>query len=100
MAAVVEALARIERWVAQHYPSVMPMLRPGVSEEALAAAEAALGFALPDDIRALYQRYGGSHDYHHVYPLHTLQSLDAVVKDYVGCATTSVTSTIPPAISQ
>jgi cell wall assembly regulator SMI1 len=49
---IAESWRRIENWLRAHDPGTLATLRPGATPEALAATEAALGVALPDDLRA------------------------------------------------
>jgi internalin A len=80
----VDALRRIERWVTAHHPDRTPVLNPGVSDAAIAEAEAALGFALPDELRALYRAYDGQNIYNSpcLYEAAHLQKLADMVKDW------------------
>jgi cell wall assembly regulator SMI1 len=82
----IEALRRIERWVAAHHPDRTPVLNPGVSAQAIAEAEAALGFALPNELRTLYRAYDGQETYHSpspcLYQSAHLQPLATMVEDW------------------
>lgn len=50
-----EWIVRLDLWLSAERPELKARLRPGASEEDLAAAEAKLGRALPEDLRALYR---------------------------------------------
>ncbi|MFJ6918652.1 SMI1/KNR4 family protein [Streptomyces sp. NPDC101133] len=54
---VIAAWERIEFWLRLHPPTFPAS--SGASADAIAAAEAELGFRLPDDLRTLWQRCGG-----------------------------------------
>jgi cell wall assembly regulator SMI1 len=49
----------IHVWLAAHAPDVLESLRPGATEEAIRAAEAAMSVTLPDDVRACYRIHDG-----------------------------------------
>ena len=51
--------ARIETWLAANAPPLFEALRPGVSDEAIARAEARIGMALPDAVRSVYRAHDG-----------------------------------------
>jgi F-box protein 3 len=53
------AWRRVEGWTAAHVPAVAASLRPGATEAELDEAEAQLGFALPEALRALYAVHDG-----------------------------------------
>lgn len=44
-----------QAWAARHFPALLATLRPGASDEALEAAGAALGGALPPALKAMYR---------------------------------------------
>lgn len=48
-----------EGWLAQDRPELLSELRPGASAEEIAQAEAALGVAFPEELKALYRRHDG-----------------------------------------
>lgn len=50
---------RIERWLADHAPKIIGNLNPPASGTELAAAETALRFSLPPNLRDLYRRHNG-----------------------------------------
>jgi cell wall assembly regulator SMI1 len=50
---------RIHVWLAANAPAVLASLRPGASEEAIRAAERAMGVTLPDDVKAAYRIHDG-----------------------------------------
>lgn len=58
-----DAFERISRWMNAHgAPLLVENLAPGASPERLAQAEAALGAALPDDLRALWSLHDGQRE--------------------------------------
>lgn len=58
-APVAESWRRIESWLDGHLPGLTMTLRPGVSGEDLAKFEAAIGRALPDDVRESWLIHDG-----------------------------------------
>jgi cell wall assembly regulator SMI1 len=50
---------RIHVWLAANAPEVLASLRPGATEEAIRAAEEAMGVTLPDDVKACYRIHDG-----------------------------------------
>jgi cell wall assembly regulator SMI1 len=50
---------RIHVWLAANAPVVLESLRPGATDEAIRAAEEAMGVTLPDDVRACYRIHDG-----------------------------------------
>jgi cell wall assembly regulator SMI1 len=54
-----ESWRRIVAWYEANTPTGTLLLPPGASEGALAAAEAQLGFPLPDDLRSFYRLHDG-----------------------------------------
>lgn len=54
--------ARIEAWLKQNAPDAAESIGPPVPEQAIVEAEAQLGFALPDELKALYRTVGLSPD--------------------------------------
>jgi cell wall assembly regulator SMI1 len=50
---------RIHVWLAAKAPNVLESLQPGATEEAIRAAEAEIGVALPDEVRACYRIHDG-----------------------------------------
>lgn len=53
-------LARLDAWLREHAPAVADALRPGLSEDQIAALEAEGRLQLSDDLRALYRWHDGS----------------------------------------
>ena len=51
--------ARFDAWLAAHAPDLATSLRPGATDEQIAATEAVLGVAFPDDVRASYRVHDG-----------------------------------------
>lgn len=60
MQTIEEIWERIEAWLGRYTPQVLPSFQPGATEEELKQAEAALGVALPEDLKALYRLHNGS----------------------------------------
>jgi cell wall assembly regulator SMI1 len=54
-----ESWGRVERWLASNAPRILGSLNPPASDGELAAAEAAVGQALPSGLRDLYRRHDG-----------------------------------------
>lgn len=50
---------RIEAWLEMHTPDIAHALVGGVTEETIWQAEAIMGLALPEDVRASYRRQNG-----------------------------------------
>lgn len=50
---------RLHVWLLSHAPPLLASLRPGATEEAIRAAERALGFRLPDDVKSCYRIHDG-----------------------------------------
>jgi cell wall assembly regulator SMI1 len=50
---------RIHVWLSANAPEVLKSLRPGATDEQLRAAEAEMGVALPDDVKACYRIHDG-----------------------------------------
>lgn len=53
---------RIEAWLAANAPGVLASLNPPATDADIAATEALVGRALPDDVRAAYRRHDGQAD--------------------------------------
>ncbi|GHE61417.1 MULTISPECIES: SMI1/KNR4 family protein [Streptomyces] len=56
---VADAWQRIESWLRQHAPATAEILRPGASEEEIAAFQQALGVRAPAELKALWRRCAG-----------------------------------------
>jgi cell wall assembly regulator SMI1 len=54
-----EIWKRIEAWLDAHVPSGAGILRPGATEEQIAAAERFLGVSLPEDVRVSFGLHNG-----------------------------------------
>jgi cell wall assembly regulator SMI1 len=50
---------RIHVWLAANAPKVLKSLRPGASEDAIAAAEREMGVTFPEDVKACYRIHDG-----------------------------------------
>ena len=50
-------LTRLDTWLGQHHPDLLAGLGSGATPAELAAAEAKLGRALPDEAKAMYRRH-------------------------------------------
>lgn len=59
MQSITDLWQRIDQWLATHAPRILEELNPGASETDLAEAEAALGFALPEDFKTFYHVHNG-----------------------------------------
>jgi anti-anti-sigma factor len=77
---VKEIWRRLDAWLTDGAPAIAESLRPGATEAALAAAEAALGVRLPDDVRASLLIHDGQEDQEDALMADmTLLSLEAIV---------------------
>ncbi|MEU6064975.1 MULTISPECIES: SMI1/KNR4 family protein [Streptomyces] len=56
---VTDAWGRIEAWLRDHAPVTHAALGPGASAEEIAAVEAALGLAVPVELRTLWGLVSG-----------------------------------------
>ena len=56
---MMELVARLDSWLAQHRPAFHANLLPGLSDAAWATFEARIGLKFPDEFRALYQWRNG-----------------------------------------
>jgi cell wall assembly regulator SMI1/predicted DNA-binding WGR domain protein len=72
---------RIADWAAANVPTGSFRLAAGVSQEQIDAAEAILGFALPDDVRESYRAHDGSDDSDFPY-IGALSPLEVVARDF------------------
>jgi cell wall assembly regulator SMI1 len=57
---VLRGWERLERWLRRNAGPLAESLRPGVTDAELAAVEARLGLALPDEVRAFYRVHDGA----------------------------------------
>jgi cell wall assembly regulator SMI1 len=57
---VAECWSQIEKWLSANSPAAVPMLPPGVTDAALAQAEATLGFAIPREVKEFLAVHDGS----------------------------------------
>ncbi|MFF1293742.1 MULTISPECIES: SMI1/KNR4 family protein [unclassified Streptomyces] len=57
-----EAWQRIETWLGRHAPATHAALRPGASEDEIAALEESIGVRAPTELRALWRLCAGSRD--------------------------------------
>ena len=54
-----EAWERMEAWCEEHHPALLDVLSPGATEEQIAALEASIEHALPEDVRESLRRHNG-----------------------------------------
>ena len=80
MSDVAEDLARIARSVAARMPESGPLFASPATAAAVAQTEAALGFSLPDDVRALYELADGQADGPSLLNAFSLMSLAEMVE--------------------
>ena len=57
---MMEAWARIERWLTAHAPAILADIRPGASATDIRAAEAQLGYTFPEVVREWFATHDGS----------------------------------------
>lgn len=82
-APVAESWARIDAWLGANAPAALAQLRPGAAPAALAAAERALGMALPADLAASLACHDGSEPGSGVLPFRAdLLSAEGVVEQW------------------
>ncbi|WP_328472423.1 SMI1/KNR4 family protein [Actinoplanes sp. NBC_00393] len=79
---VPESWTRIERWMRQNTPPSAALLGPPGAPEAIAAAEAQLGFALPDELVASLRRHDGLTRWGNVLPEAAPLSVRGIVEQY------------------
>ncbi|MER7396164.1 SMI1/KNR4 family protein [Streptomyces sp. NPDC000151] len=83
-----DAWQRIETWLRRHAPTTHAALKPGASENEIAALEEALGVRAPVSLRTLWRLCAGSLDVRGagLFPDHgwALMDLDAVPRSYQG----------------
>jgi cell wall assembly regulator SMI1 len=71
---------RIESWLAAHAPSSLDCLNPPAADEAIEAAERALGTALPGDLAASLRCHDGVRKWATILPLQEPLSVERIVE--------------------
>lgn len=75
-----DLLAALEKTINSHHPDLIHSLRPGISEDELAQAEARLGYPIHPDLAALYRWHNGLEDDRELFPGHSFFSLQGAVR--------------------
>ncbi|WP_073264535.1 SMI1/KNR4 family protein [Cryptosporangium aurantiacum] len=77
-----DAWARIEDWMAAHAPASAAVLAPPADPDAIAAAEAALGLAFPNELTQSLRRHDGLTEWANVLPEARPLAVAGIVESY------------------
>jgi len=75
-----DLLRTLDAVIAAHHPDLIRSLRPGISKEELARAEADLGLPIHPDLAALYRWHNGLEDSRELFPGHGFFPLEDAVR--------------------